>query len=308
MSEVLCAAPLIWPRWRLCTGSALAPASSNDWVTVRCAACTASASPRFSETESTNWAVVASSDPMAGSRRVVGPRGWPARRAPTASRRARRHRRPRARTEPSSPTLLAEDDDGRPQRVRRRDPTTATRWGCGLPLLSVGITMAAATATRMSRVPPRKILPRKPLAHLAGRHKAHVAAEGPEPGAGPALTDGSAPAAAPQPHDQDDHREGRNEALSHANASLKTSDNRRRAKTNSVTRPAAMADRSTVSLSTDGSRTRRAAPASTSESVMPGMRGPRTHLGPRRHARPAGAGHFAPGRPLCRSRPGDRDR
>ena len=65
ISEVVCVAPLTAPGWRLCTGSALAPASSEECADVRWAASTASTMPRFLETASTNWAVVEMSvDPM----------------------------------------------------------------------------------------------------------------------------------------------------------------------------------------------------------------------------------------------------
>ena len=56
------------------------------------------------------------------------------------------------------PTLLAEDTTAA-RKGAERAPTRPTRWGSGFPLSSVGMTMAAATTARMSRVPTRKILP-----------------------------------------------------------------------------------------------------------------------------------------------------
>src|SRR5665213_4450795 len=63
-------------------------------------------------------------------------------------------------------------------------------------------------------------------------------------------------------HRQDDER-------LHATASRKTSDRRRRAKLNSLRRPAAIAALSTTSPSVDSSRTRRASPPLTSDSLTP---------------------------------------
>ena len=57
------------------------------------------------------------------------------------------------------PTLFAEDTTAA-RKGAESAPTMPTRWGCGFPVSSVGMTMAAATTAKMSRVPTRKILPR----------------------------------------------------------------------------------------------------------------------------------------------------